>query len=63
MMRDMEFVVTWYEWFCPFFMKKVMDIAKCRPTPEQSGKESKIIIQPVCGVNKDTTENQKQNSV
>ena len=63
MMRKMKFVVTWHKCLCPFYMKQVMDIAECCPTPEESGKESKIIIQLVGDANNHTTENKKQNPV
>jgi hypothetical protein len=59
MMSYMEFVMGWYERFGPFFMQQVMDIAIGCHTPEKSRKESEIIIQPVCCVNKHTAENKK----
>jgi len=59
MMSNMEFMVCWYECFGPFFMKQVMDIAIGCRTPEKARKKSKVIIQPVCNVNKNTAENKK----
>ena len=63
MMSNMEFVVTRHKYFCPFYMKQVMDITKCRPAPEESWKKSKIIIQLIGNAGKHTTENKKQNPV
>jgi len=63
MMSNVEFMVYWYECFSPFFMKQVMDIAIGRRTPEKTRKKSKVIIQPVCNANKNTSENKKQNSM
>jgi len=59
MMSNMEFVVGWYERFCPFFMKQVMDIAIGCRTPGKARKKSKVIIQPVCNVYKNTAEYKK----
>jgi hypothetical protein len=63
MMRNMKFVVARHKLFCPFYMKQVMDIAECCPSPEKPGKKGKVIIQLICNVNKHTAENKKQNPV
>jgi hypothetical protein len=44
-------------------MKQVMDIAIACRTPEKARKKSKVIIQPVCNANKNTSENKKQNAM
>ena len=59
MMSNMEFVMGGYECFCPFLVKQVMDIAIGCRAPEKARKKSKVIIQPVCNVNKNTAENKK----
>ena len=58
MMCYMKFMVAGYEYFCPFFMKQVMDITKGCPSPEESGKKGKIIIQSKCKADKHATENE-----
>ena len=59
MMRYMKFVVARYDRFGPFLMKQVMDVTKCCPSPEESRKKSKIIIETKCNADKYTTENKK----
>jgi len=58
MMRNMKFVVAGYDRFCPFFMKQVMDITKGCPSPEESRKKGKIIIQSKRKADKHATENE-----